>query len=648
MSAFTQLAWTQFWQTSAVALAAGFAAWASCRRRPHLAYLLWIVVILKCLTPPIWSSPTGLFSWALVSPSAAESFEAPAAITTIDAGPARPDAAAALLPMSQQTVSTREANVAPTSPWSIAVTAVGIVWLSGVLGCAGFVLVSFSRVWSRLRCSALPLEPKWLAQFDACADRLALRRRVRLVVTSQPIGPAVFGFVRPVVVLPHSLVTRRSQIELAPILSHELIHIRRADPLVAVVQVFAQCLWWFHPLIWWANRQASRERERACDEEVLAELKLDPAAYGQSLLHILRMKRSLQPVLAFPGVRPVEVTTRRLAHIMQAEPRFHVRTPRWQWAVAFVAATVALPGAGLAFPPKQGPEAPPKSADQPPFVREKKEEAGGPNFVVIPLRTELQRKLIAHGKPVHALIEINGYALVGKRGDELMKTIDAAALRKSLAAIKAGNQNASVAFEIEYFGQASEEVLEFARTHNKSFADLSAKDDKAFEQACHLLANEAHLPLAIRVTQGHFNDSRFSWQNTLSALRTIDLPKETAEESSVAEGEVIAYPVRTKITRLLFDGATNPVPRGPDCVVYIMRPVKTSDQPLVAPDLRASIQRTVSKLELPSKQSINFRLIPATGDQQNLDAIVQRFVGKGHEGERLAELLGFKNFVTTF
>jgi hypothetical protein len=302
----------------------------------------------------------------------------------------------------------------------------------------------------------------------------------------------------------------------------------------------------------------------------------------------------------------------------------------------------------LAFQSKQEREAPPTSTDQPPFVREKKEEARGPNFVVIPVRTELQRKLIAHGKPVHALIELNGYALVGKRGDELMKTIDAAALRKSLAAIKAGNQNASVAFEIEYFGQASEEVLEFSRTHNKSFADLSAKDDKAFEQACHLLAKEAHLPMAIRVTQGHFNDQRASWQNTLSVLRTIDVSKETAEESAVAEGEIVAYPVRTKITRLLFDGATNPVPRGPDCVVYIMRPVKTSDQPLVAPDLRASIQRAVSKLELPSKQEINFRLIPATGDQQNLDSIVQRFVGKGHEGERLAELLGFKNFVTTF
>ena len=37
-----------------------------CRQRPHLAYLLWMLVLVKCLTPPIWSSPVGLFSWAQV------------------------------------------------------------------------------------------------------------------------------------------------------------------------------------------------------------------------------------------------------------------------------------------------------------------------------------------------------------------------------------------------------------------------------------------------------------------------------------------------------------------------------------------------------------------------------------------------------
>jgi beta-lactamase regulating signal transducer with metallopeptidase domain len=58
------LAWAQFWQVTALIAAVGLAAHLFCRRKPHLAYVLWLLVIVKSLTPPLWSSPTGVFSWA--------------------------------------------------------------------------------------------------------------------------------------------------------------------------------------------------------------------------------------------------------------------------------------------------------------------------------------------------------------------------------------------------------------------------------------------------------------------------------------------------------------------------------------------------------------------------------------------------------
>ena len=30
------------------------------RERPHLACVLWLVVVVKCLTPPLWSSHASL------------------------------------------------------------------------------------------------------------------------------------------------------------------------------------------------------------------------------------------------------------------------------------------------------------------------------------------------------------------------------------------------------------------------------------------------------------------------------------------------------------------------------------------------------------------------------------------------------------
>src|ERR1700688_2215280 len=70
--AFDKLAWTQIGQVTLVACGAGLLAAVVCRRRPHLAYVLWLVVLVKCVTPPFWSSPTGVFSWATRGPTATE------------------------------------------------------------------------------------------------------------------------------------------------------------------------------------------------------------------------------------------------------------------------------------------------------------------------------------------------------------------------------------------------------------------------------------------------------------------------------------------------------------------------------------------------------------------------------------------------
>ncbi|NQT16946.1 MAG: hypothetical protein HQ582_29585, partial [Planctomycetes bacterium] len=104
---------------------------------------------------------------------------------------------------------------------------------------------------------------------------------------------------------------------------------------------------WFHPLVWWATRWTSREAERCCDEAVVAELGCSPARYARCLFDVLKSKRVLRPLPAVPGVRPVEVTSKRMERIMRLGQGSHKRSPLWCWAVMALAAVVALPGAAL-------------------------------------------------------------------------------------------------------------------------------------------------------------------------------------------------------------------------------------------------------------------------------------------------------------
>ena len=91
--------------------------------------------------------------------------------------------------------------------------------------------------------------------------QLKVKRAARLVVTQAAIGPAVLGLVRPVILIPERILRGRSAEQLEPMLAHELLHIRRGDLWIGMLQVVAQAIWWFNPLVWYASRTISREAE---------------------------------------------------------------------------------------------------------------------------------------------------------------------------------------------------------------------------------------------------------------------------------------------------------------------------------------------------------------------------------------------------
>jgi len=60
---FAHMVFSQMWQVTALILFVLVTARFVARNRPHLAYVLWLVVLVKCVTPPLWTSPSGVFSW---------------------------------------------------------------------------------------------------------------------------------------------------------------------------------------------------------------------------------------------------------------------------------------------------------------------------------------------------------------------------------------------------------------------------------------------------------------------------------------------------------------------------------------------------------------------------------------------------------
>ena len=82
-------------------------------------------------------------------------------------------------------------------------------------------------------------------------------------------------------------------------------------------------------------------------------MRRDSTRYALSLINALELCHQLRSSSLVPGVRPVDITAKRLERIMKLGQGSHRRMPVGCWSLAILAAALILPGAagGLAQSP---------------------------------------------------------------------------------------------------------------------------------------------------------------------------------------------------------------------------------------------------------------------------------------------------------
>jgi bla regulator protein BlaR1 len=121
------------------------------------------------------------------------------------------------------------------------------------------------------------------ARRESTQTSLAFVIPVRL--STAQLEPAVVGIRRPVLLLPRGIEQRLTPDEIRAVLAHERCHVTWRDNLTATFHMIVEGLFWFHPLIWWLGMRIVDERERACDEQVLAEGHA-PDSYAEGILKV--------------------------------------------------------------------------------------------------------------------------------------------------------------------------------------------------------------------------------------------------------------------------------------------------------------------------------------------------------------------------
>jgi len=226
------------------------------------------------------------------------------------------------------------------------------LWLAGVVLLALYTAWANFRLWSAVTTERLVTDQAVLDLLEDCKEEMGIHTVLGVVETELLQSPALFGFLRPRLLLPPNLIGSFDDKELRHIFLHELAHLKRLDVYVGWLMSVLQILHWFNPLVWYAFHRIRAEREIACDELALSKIgKEDALDYGKT---ILRLLETFAHTRALPGLAGLLESQSNMKTRIALIARYGPKQFNWSIRTALpilLFAAVALTNSTNAFEP---------------------------------------------------------------------------------------------------------------------------------------------------------------------------------------------------------------------------------------------------------------------------------------------------------
>ncbi len=275
--------WRASWQGSILIVLVLTAQWLlRDRLTPRWRHALWLLVVARLAVPWSIQSPFSLFNWVGV--------HEPATRAACDAANTSSESAAAGLPTGAPTAVIESAE-ASSGHWRVQPswrTRIVWAWLAGALALPACLLGANWRLGRRVRQRRPITDGKVLGLLEDCKQEMGVRTPLTLVETPEVSSPALFGFIRPRLLLPTGLTGAFSRAELRHVFLHELAHLKRADVPLNWLATAPLILHWFNPLVWFALNRMRVDGELASDALALRHTAdAENRSYGQTIIKLV-------------------------------------------------------------------------------------------------------------------------------------------------------------------------------------------------------------------------------------------------------------------------------------------------------------------------------------------------------------------------
>ncbi len=268
-------------------------------RRPAIMHTLWLLVILKFITPPLVSLPVPEIPWQISSQAETDIETALAPEIPLQTGPAYDtDFADNFVVVASgpqiETVAhpTAVAGRPNEVPWLIL-----SLW---AVGTATYLLLLLRRMWRFRRFAQFTAAApdSWQLEAQQIAAKLRIDQSPQIRTITARISPLLWHSGGQVVILlPAELLSRLSDDQVRSILTHELAHLRRRDHWTRRLMALVTAVYWWHPVLWWARRGLLQAEEQCCDALVVGTFPERSRDYAAALLQTIDFLSGARPPL---------------------------------------------------------------------------------------------------------------------------------------------------------------------------------------------------------------------------------------------------------------------------------------------------------------------------------------------------------------
>jgi bla regulator protein BlaR1 len=292
------------------------------RLKPRWHYLMWLLVIVRLILPWGPESEFSIYNWIGYT-----------------------DSVHTAVQVNQEEILAR-AIIPETAAQSV-YRNLFVLWLVGVCLLGTYTIRINWKFAQKMKKETVTItDARILELFNQCKKMMSIHKPIALVKSCNLATPTLFGFVKPQLIMPQTILNSLNDDQLQHVFLHELAHGKRNDIGINWFMHVLLIIHWFNPVLWYAYRRMREDQEIASDALALSCLTPDKSQdYGYTLIKLL--ENFSQPVQVAGNVNLTGSKAqlqRRIKMIKQ------FKSNSYRWSFLGMATLIIISGCTLTSP----------------------------------------------------------------------------------------------------------------------------------------------------------------------------------------------------------------------------------------------------------------------------------------------------------